>query len=51
MIDKPKRPRGRPPEFVMPERIDATPEEIANAFLRKPPKDWRYMKKHREPTN
>lgn len=46
-----KRGPGRPPEFVMPERIDATPEEIAKAFLRKPPKEWQYRKKHKEPTN
>ena len=51
MTDKPKRPRGRPPEFVMPERIDASPEEIAKAFLRTPPKKWRYTQKHKEPTN
>ena len=42
--DKPKRPRGRPPR-PMPERIDATPEEIAEVVLRMPPKsDWRYLK-------
>lgn len=51
MTDNPKRPRGRPPEFVIPERIDATPEEIAKAFLRKPPKEWQYVKKHKEPMN
>ena len=33
---KPKRGRGRPPEFTMPGRIDAPPEEVAKAFLRKP---------------
>ncbi len=45
MADKPKkRPRGRPPR-PMPERIDATPEEIAEVVLRMPPKsDWRYLK-------
>lgn len=48
---KPKRERGRPPEFAMPERIDATPEEIAKAFLRQPPKEWRYKKRFKEPTN
>lgn len=30
----------------MPERIDATPEEIADVVMRTPNKtDWRYLKK------
>ena len=52
MTDKPaKRPRGRPPTYVMPERIDASPEEIASRFLRKPPAEWQYKKKYKEPTS
>ena len=40
-----KRKRGRPVTKPMPEQIDATPEEIAEAVLRMPPKsDWRYLK-------
>ena len=42
---EPKRPRGRPVTKPMPERIDASPEEIAETVLRMPPKsDWRYLK-------
>lgn len=41
---KPKR--GRPPVFdQMPERINASPEEVVEAVLRIPLKtDWRYLK-------
>ena len=39
-----KKQRGRPPTHTMPERIDASPEEIAEVVLRaKPPTRWRYM--------
>ena len=37
--------RGRPTEWDYPERIDASPEEIAEAVLRMPPKkrgEWRF---------
>ena len=37
--------RGRPPVQPMPERIDATPEQIAEAFLRLAADyEWRYLK-------
>ena len=50
--EKPKRPVGRPPKFVMPPRIDDDPERIAEIFLRNPPpKEWQYLKNHREPTH
>lgn len=45
--DAPKRPRGRPVERPYPDRIDASPEEIAEMVLRMPPKkrgQWRYEK-------
>ena len=48
---KDKKPRGRPPKREMPERIDATPEEIAEAVLRfrpPPPGEWQYQKKDKE---
>ena len=32
------RPRGRPPEHEMPERIDASPETIAEVVLQSKPK-------------
>ena len=38
-----KKTRGRPVKYPMPERIDATPEEIADVVLRAKPKEvWRY---------
>lgn len=38
-----RRPVGRPPK-PMPERIDASPEEIAQAVLKMPNKRrWRYL--------
>ena len=38
-----KRKRGRPP-LEYPPRIDATPEEIAEAALRVPvPRRWKYL--------
>ena len=40
-----KRARGRPPVKPMPERIDATPEQIAEAFLRLPADyEWQYLR-------
>ena len=46
---KPKRPRGRPVEKPYPERIDASPEEIADVVLRaKPKKVWRYEQEARK---
>lgn len=41
---EPKRGPGRPPEYTMPARIDATPEEIARVVLQaKRKKRWKYM--------
>ena len=41
-MDK-KKQRGRPVKYLMPERIDASPEEIAEVVLRAKPKEvWRY---------
>ncbi len=48
--DKPKPSPTRDEHF---ERIEATPEELAKAFLRMPPKeraDWDYMKEIKDPT-
>ena len=45
-----KRPVGRPPTYIMPPRIDASPEQIAKAFLKSPPKEWQYLKRYKEPT-
>ena len=43
MPNQKKRPRGRPVKHEIPERIDASPEEIAEVVLRaKPKKTWRY---------
>ena len=44
-MPKPKKQRGRPPVKPMPERIDASPEQIAEVVLQAQPKtDWRYLK-------
>lgn len=38
--------------FVMPQRIDESPEEVADMFMQsEPPKEWQYLKKYREPTH
>ena len=37
MTDRPIRPRGRPPMFVMSQSVDASPEEIADVFMRSKP--------------
>ena len=43
MKRKKKNPVGRPPRS-MPQRIDASPEEIARVVLNvKPPEKWRYL--------
>ena len=48
---KERRPVGRPVEKPMPERIDASPEEIAQAVLKMPNKRrWRYLGNSEEDT-
>ena len=38
-----KKQRGRPPQYQPPERIDASPKEIAKAVLKVKSKDsWRF---------
>ena len=40
-----KRSRGRPVKNTMPEPIPDTPENIARAIMRGPPKkEWNYVK-------
>ena len=49
---KAKAERGRPTEWDYPERIDASPESIAEAVLRMPPKkrgEWRFERKAKGP--
>jgi hypothetical protein len=42
-----KKARGRPVSKPMPERIDATPEQIAEAFLRLPADhEWQYLREN-----
>ena len=51
-MPKPKKERGRPPVHKPPERINATPEEIARAALSVPKKDnWRYMEEKKQGKN
>ena len=46
---RPKKPRGRPPKKTMPERIDATPEELAKAMFKLPADHkWKYLEKSGE---
>ena len=43
---KPKRKRGRPVKYTMPESIPDTAENIAKAILSTPPKkpnEWKFM--------
>ena len=43
-----KKGRGRPP-LEMPEQIPDTPENVARALMRNPPKwadEWEYMKEY-----
>ena len=48
MTTEPKKKRGRPPTRQMPERIDATPEEVADVVMRAPPKTkWRFEEEER----
>ncbi len=43
MPEAEKRKRGGPTKYSMPERIDASPERIAEVVLRAKPKGvWRY---------
>lgn len=49
---KPKRPVGRPVEKAYPDRIDASPERIADVVLgAKPKKVWRYEQEEAERTS
>ena len=42
-MPKRKKARGRPPKYLSPERIDASPEEIARVVLRAKPKTRAYV--------
>ena len=43
MNPKQPKPKGRPLKYAMPERIDASPERIAEVVLgAKPKKHWDY---------
>lgn len=47
---KPKRKRGRPVKYPLPELIPDTAENIMRPILNTPPKarnEWRYMKEPR----
>ncbi len=46
MKKKSKKPQGRPLKYAMPDRIDASPERIAEVVLgAKPKKQWDYEEK------
>ena len=44
-----KKPRGRPPKLVMPQRIDGvTPEQVADVVMKAKPKEvWRYEQEYK----
>ena len=47
MTDEPRRGRGRPVEYKMPEPIPDTPENILKAVLATPPKkheEWGHIR-------
>ena len=42
-MSKPKKPRGRPVKYELPEPIDMTPEALARITLQAKPKEtWRF---------
>ena len=42
-MPKPKKPRGRPPKYELPEPLDMAPEELARIVLQAKPKtEWRF---------
>ena len=46
---KPKRSRGRPVEFPMPDPIPGTPENLARIVANTPPpEEWEYMKQRKK---
>ncbi len=50
-MPKVKKQRGRPVKYPRPERIDASPEEIAEVVLRaKPKKVWRFEERRKGET-
>ena len=44
-MPRPKKQRGRPVKYQLPEPIDMTPEELAQIVLKAKPKEmWRFEK-------
>ena len=42
-MPRPKKPKGRPVKYPLPEPIDASPEEVARVVLQAKPKEsWRF---------
>ena len=40
---RPKKPRGRPVKYQLPESVDMAPEELARIVLKAKPKEtWRF---------
>jgi hypothetical protein len=42
-MPRPKKQRGRPVKYQLPEPLDMTPEKLAQTVLKAPPKaSWRF---------
>lgn len=51
MAGRKRKPKGRPPKYVMPERIPDSPENVARALMRQPPRKpehWKFVQEFRQ---
>ena len=51
MAGRKRKAKGRPPKYTMPPMIPDTPENVARALMRQPPRkpeDWKFVQKFRQ---
>ena len=51
MAGRKRKAKGRPSKYVMPEQIPDSPENVARALMRTPPRkpeDWRFVQEFRQ---
>ena len=51
MAGRKRKAKGRPVKYTMPEQIDDTPENVARALMRTPPRkpdEWKFMQEFRQ---